>query len=250
MSLIQVNDTVIADSSITTAKLASGAVTADKLAQPFASASAVPTTGSYTASISGTTMTVTAVASGTIAVGQVIAGTGVTSGTRITALGTGSGGTGTYTVSASQTVASTTISTNGVEMTGIPSWAKRVTVILRGVSTNGTSPMLIQLGSTTITTTGYLATSGGVSTVATAASSTAGFIINAVLSTDVVSGAMTLVNPSGNSWVSTHCTKASTTQVLLGGGDVTLAGVLDRIRLTTVTGNASFDAGEIDVYWE
>ena len=63
----------------------------------------------FTASISGTTMTVSAVASGTVLVGAVISGTGVTAGTRITAYGTGTGGTGTYTVSASQTVGSTTI---------------------------------------------------------------------------------------------------------------------------------------------
>lgn len=62
-----------------------------------------------TASISGTTMTVSAVTSGTLKIGQTIEGTGVTDGTIITAFGTGSGGAGTYTVSASQTVSSTTI---------------------------------------------------------------------------------------------------------------------------------------------
>lgn len=66
-------------------------------------------TAVFTASISGTTMTVSAVTSGTIAVGHTIYGAGVTTGTTITALGTGTGGTGTYTVSASQTVSSTTI---------------------------------------------------------------------------------------------------------------------------------------------
>jgi hypothetical protein len=64
---------------------------------------------SVTGSISGTTLTVTAVGSGTVCLGQVISGTGVTAGTKITAKGTGLGGTGTYTVSVSQTVASTTI---------------------------------------------------------------------------------------------------------------------------------------------
>lgn len=62
-----------------------------------------------TGSISGTTLTVTAVTSGTLYVGQTIQGTGVTALTIITALGTGSGGAGTYTVSTSQTVASTTL---------------------------------------------------------------------------------------------------------------------------------------------
>lgn len=60
----------------------------------------------FTADIALTTLTVTAVASGTLAVGQVVYGTGVAAGTFITALGTGSGGTGTYTVGTSQTVAS------------------------------------------------------------------------------------------------------------------------------------------------
>mgnify|MGYP003342241643 CR=1 FL=1 len=57
----------------------------------------------------GTTLTVSAVANGALYVGQVLTGTGVTAGTTITAFVSGSGGTGTYTVSASQLVASTTI---------------------------------------------------------------------------------------------------------------------------------------------
>lgn len=64
-----------------------------------------------TGSISGTTLTVTAVASGTIYSGEYVVGTGITSGTRISALGTGTGGTGTYTVDTSQTAASTSLIT-------------------------------------------------------------------------------------------------------------------------------------------
>ncbi len=60
------------------------------------------------ASITGTTLDVVTVASGTIAVGDLIYGSGVQPGTRITALGTGTGGVGTYTVSVSQTVAAAT----------------------------------------------------------------------------------------------------------------------------------------------
>jgi hypothetical protein len=70
-----------------------------------------------TGSISGTTLTVSAVMSGTLVVGTGITGTGVTAGTTITALGTGTGGTGTYTVSASQTVSSTTITATGFPIT-------------------------------------------------------------------------------------------------------------------------------------
>lgn len=66
-----------------------------------------------TGSISGTTLTVTAVTSGVLAVGDVISGTGVTANTIIVALGSGTGGVGTYTVDTSQTALSTTISANG-----------------------------------------------------------------------------------------------------------------------------------------
>ena len=72
--------------------------------------------GSFTGSISGTTLTITVVGSGTLSVGQVIFGSGITVGTTITALGTGVGGTGTYTVSISQVVASTTVTTNGLNL--------------------------------------------------------------------------------------------------------------------------------------
>ena len=62
-----------------------------------------------TAAISGTTLTVASVTSGTLYVGQTIQGAGITTQTIITALGTGTGGAGTYTVNNSQTVASITM---------------------------------------------------------------------------------------------------------------------------------------------
>jgi Tfp pilus tip-associated adhesin PilY1 len=64
---------------------------------------------SVTGTISGTTLSVTAVTSGTLAIGRLVTGTGITAGTVITALGTGTGGTGTYTVNLSQTVLSKTM---------------------------------------------------------------------------------------------------------------------------------------------
>ena len=72
-----------------------------------------------TGAISGTTLTVSAVTSGTLYVGQTIQGTGVTALTIITALGTGTGGAGTYTISTSQTVSSTTL--YGLNFSQLPS---------------------------------------------------------------------------------------------------------------------------------
>lgn len=69
---------------------------------------------SFTGSITGTTLTVTAILSGAIAIGQTLAGTGITAGTTIVGFNTGAGGNvneiGTYTITPSQTAASTTIS--------------------------------------------------------------------------------------------------------------------------------------------
>ena len=83
-----------------------GAVTAGMVLgkRTHAAAAAV-----VTGSIATTVLTVTAVTSGTLSVGQTISGSGVTAGTKITALGTGIGGTGTYTVDTSQTASSTTV---------------------------------------------------------------------------------------------------------------------------------------------
>lgn len=84
---------------------------------------ATATSAVVTGSISTTTLTVSAVTSGTLKVGSVIYGTGVTAGTTITALGTGTGGTGTYTVSASQTVSSTTISAYAIVTAGTKNYS-------------------------------------------------------------------------------------------------------------------------------
>ena len=70
-----------------------------------------PAAAIFRGSLSGTTLTVTSVSSGTLAVGQELFGVGITNETVITALGTGTGGTGTYTVNLSQTVASENMST-------------------------------------------------------------------------------------------------------------------------------------------
>lgn len=80
------------------------------------------TEASFTGSISGNTLTVSAVASGTLAVGQVVWGGGIWDNTRITALGTGTGGVGTYTVSRSQTISSAAGLAAGAPVQGVGLW--------------------------------------------------------------------------------------------------------------------------------
>lgn len=93
------------------ASLAAATSTAPFIEFGTGSGSTVVTT--VVGGISGTTLTVASVTSGpALRVGSVLSGSGVTGGTTITALGTGTGGAGTYTVSASQTVSGgTTITT-------------------------------------------------------------------------------------------------------------------------------------------
>jgi len=148
-------------------------------------------------------------------------------------------------------------STSGtsIDFTGIPSWAKRVTVLFAGVSMSGSSNPLIQIGSGSVATTGYVSTSSGYDNAAptggTTATSTAGFIIARTNASDVISGhiVISLINPSTNAWVATEITKNSSI-VTLGAGDKILSGTLDRVRITTVNGTDTFDAGSINILYE
>ena len=146
-------------------------------------------------------------------------------------------------------------STSGtsINFTGIPSWAKRVTVMFNGVSTNGTSNYLVQLGAGSITTTGYSSYFGYVVNDAAASSANVtnglGWWNGSAATTDFGHYIITLV--SGNTWVS-HCCGASIggTAFKNGGGAITLSGTLDRVRITTVNGTDTFDAGSINILWE
>lgn len=155
------------------------------------------------------------------------------------------------TVISGTAVAST--SGTSIDFTSIPSWVKRVTVMFNGVSTNGTSAFLIQLGdSGGIENTGYISTSSGMVNAAnyTPQSSTAGYIVGSFNAADITSGLTVITNIDGNSWVSSHTTKNATNIVIYGAGDKTLSATLDRLRITTVNGTDTFDAGSINILFE
>jgi hypothetical protein len=145
-----------------------------------------------------------------------------------------------------------TASGTSVDFTSIPSWVKRVTVMFSGVSTNGTSNLQIQLGTSGgVQTTGYLSEADQ---AGTGANSTTGLILtrslpaaginqgiaqlallDAVTGTFVCSGTLTRSDAASGSFFS---------------GSKTLSGTLDRIRITTVNGTDVFDAGTINILWE
>jgi hypothetical protein len=148
-------------------------------------------------------------------------------------------------------------STSGtsIDFTSIPSWVKRITVMFSGVSTNGTSAFLFQLGAGTVQTTGYQ--SNGIilqgSSTPTGASSTAGFISsNNIAAADSYHGACYLNLLGSNFWTGNGSLVrfSGTYQTLVFAGGVTLSGTLDRVRITTVGGTDTFDAGSINILYE
>jgi hypothetical protein len=145
-------------------------------------------------------------------------------------------------------------STSGtsIDFTSIPSWVKRITIVFNGVSTNGSSMSLIQLGTgtTTYTTSGYVSTSVGAAAGPGTASYTTGFGIRNDDASYVLSGHMVITNISGNIWISSHTTRISTGVCPLGSGSVTLGATLTAVRITSVNGTDTFDAGSINILYE
>ena len=135
-----------------------------------------------------------------------------------------------------------------IDFTGIPSWVKRITVMFSGVSTSGTSNILIQIGSGSVTTSGYVSQG---SYGANAFNSTAGYILDAGAAASTLrDGAAVLTLVTGNSWINASVLSQNGQYASLAGGRIALGGTLDRIRITTVNGTDNFDAGTINIIYE
>ena len=148
----------------------------------------------------------------------------------------------------------TSVSASGtsVDFTSIPSWVKRITVMFSGVSLSGSSDLLIQVGdSGGFETSGYLSTSSASSSGGTGISnSTAGFVIRSASAASITSGVMALVTLESNLWVSSYSGKQSSTVAVVNGGNKTLSDTLTQVRITTVNGTDTFDAGSINILFE
>ena len=176
-------------------------------------------------------------------------------GTADQALVTNGSGTLSFADRGRMTLATAQNSTSGtsIDFTSIPSWVKRITVMFNGVSTNGTSNPLVQLGdSGGIETTGYVSTGITVNNVSSTGgnNSTAGFILGSTAASSLISGQMIITTLGSNLWVSSHTCSQLTTNALFGGGNKTLSDTLDRVRITTVNGTDTFDAGSINILYE
>ena len=151
-----------------------------------------------------------------------------------------------------------TTSGTSIDFTGIPSWAKRITVMFNEVSTSGTSIIQIQIGTSGgIQTTGYQGT--GFTTNTTVSAMSSGFLLSGIwAATYSKSGSafLSLLDSSTGRWAYSSATSLNTAATGVGvaqdtgGGGKTLSGTLDRIRLTTVNGTDTFDAGSINILYE
>jgi hypothetical protein len=144
-------------------------------------------------------------------------------------------------------------STSGtsIDFTGIPSWVKRITVMFDGVSTNGTSYVQVQLGdSGGIENSSYL---GATQTGSNGQQHSSGFLTDAGTgaATSVRHGVISLVNVTGNVWAfSVNLGWSSSANAFVGGGSKTLSDTLTQVRITTVNGTNTFDAGTINILYE
>ena len=160
----------------------------------------------------------------------------------------------TYTPTAKIVSGTAVASTSGtsIDFTSIPSWVKRITVMFNGVSLSGSSSFLIQIGSGSVTSSGYAGGGfrSGASSIATA-NFTTGFGFNNTTAAATYGGNAVLANVSGNIWSCSGLVSANTSEAVAAtAGNVTLSGTIDRVRITTVNGTDTFDAGSINLLWE
>lgn len=158
---------------------------------------------------------------------------------------------GTPTMSASVITAATSqASTSGtsIPFTGIPSWVERITIVFQGVSVSASADILIQLGTSAgYVTSGYL---GGAETNSVSANSTAGLLVIARAAAGVLHGTATFVNVTGNNWAgSAVVARSDTVGVSRSAASISLAGTIDRVRVTT-SSTDTFDAGTINILYE
>jgi hypothetical protein len=166
------------------------------------------------------------------------------------------GTTATWTTINGITSGTSVASTSGttIDFISIPSTVKRITVMFSGVSTNGTSTPQIQLGAGSVVTSGYNSCGSVIfgTTVADTANSTTGLIIGAGGDAgDARHGSAVLTLIGSNIWTISGTLGYSNSNVAcFFGGSVALSGTLDRVRISTVSGTDTFDAGSINILYE
>ena len=153
------------------------------------------------------------------------------------------------------TLATSVASTSGtaIDFTGIPSWARRVTVLIAGISTNGSSSMQVQLGTSGgFETSSYVCMNSVIiNSAALASAATSGFVTNGCTASETYSGSAIISLVSSNAWTfQSMMSRVDASAIAHTVGSKSLSGTLDRVRITTVNGTDTFDAGTINISYE
>ena len=170
----------------------------------------------------------------------------------LSGVGSNANSGGTVNLTNGTAVAST--SGTSIDFTGIPSWVKRITLMLYGVQKSTASQILLQLGTSGgIVSSGYAA---GTSVYAGSSGgnvgSTAGIPIDLAGSGDIAYGKIEFTTLGSNIWVATGIFSPTGASSILWfcAGAVTLGGSLTTVRVTTISGSATFSAGSINILYE
>jgi len=163
------------------------------------------------------------------------------------------GGAGRATALVSGTAQASTSGTS-IDFTSIPSWVKRITVMFSGVSTNGTSIPQIQIGdSGGVEVSGYSGNTVVVTSASTpdSANSTGFKLYISAAAAANFSGQCELTNLTGNVWIlSGSIVRSDSSGIGFSSGAKTLSDTLNQLRITTVNGTDTFDAGTINIQYE
>jgi len=162
---------------------------------------------------------------------------------------------GSLTAGGSLTLATAqTASGTAVDFTGIPSWVKRITVILNSVTLNGTTLPQIRLGTSSgILSSGYTSNLAAIATSNAFASSSSGHIlVNSGNAGFSYIGSIVFTNVTGNVWVGNGTTYygAATGNTTIHTSSINLGSTLDRVRITSGNGTDTFSAGTINISYE
>lgn len=179
--------------------------------------------------------------------------TQATAGTWATAPSAIQGAGGNKIITSRITTSATVATTSGtsIDVTGIPPWVKRITIILNDVSSTGTSPYRFQLGTASgVSNSGYGGASTALGAGATTGNISDGFGIYDTAAAQLVTG-IVIITFTGTSWIATGLiAKGNSAAMWTLAGTKALTGVLDRVRLTTTGGVDTFDNGALTVTWE
>jgi hypothetical protein len=154
------------------------------------------------------------------------------------------------------TLSTAVASTSGtsIDFTSLPAWVKRITVMFQGVSTNGTSNLLIQIGSVSLVTTTYVGSTALVGAATANSVMSTGFMLTpsqGAATTTNGNVILCLQNSSTNLWTENGVLSSSdAANTAISGGHRALSGALDQVRITTVGGTNTFDAGSINILYE